>query len=97
MEIADRRCTLAEFAERWWGLESATVLLERSGVAMTEGSDRQPTFRYGDLVEWMKNHGTEFEKWVEEFDPVLNRRGNSSSDGSVTSAVGKAKAANVEK
>lgn len=74
-EIADSRCTVAEFAERWWGLQSAAALLKRSGVAVTEGSDKQPAFRYGDIVEWMESHGTEFAQWTEEFDPVLNRRG----------------------
>jgi excisionase family DNA binding protein len=75
-EFADSRCTVAEFAERWWGLESAADLLELSGVALTDGSDGRSTFRYGDIVEWVESHGTEFEQWVEEFDPVLNRRGS---------------------
>jgi excisionase family DNA binding protein len=76
-EFAESRCTVAEFADRWWGFDSATALLKRSGVALTEGSDGQPTFRYGDIVEWMETHESEFAQWTEEFDPVLNRRGNS--------------------
>jgi hypothetical protein len=68
-EIADSRCTIAEFADRWWGLDSATTLLDRSGVSLTEGSDGHATFRYGDLIEWMESHETEFEQWTEEFDP----------------------------
>jgi hypothetical protein len=75
-EIADSRCTAAEFAERWWGMESATALLDRSGVVLTDGSVGPPTFRYGDLIEWMEGHGSEFERWLEEFDPTFrDRRG----------------------
>jgi excisionase family DNA binding protein len=71
-EIAEERCTIATFAERWWGLESARALLERSGIALTEGTDGQATFRYGDLVEWMEANRDRFQEWAEEFDPVLN-------------------------
>ncbi len=80
-EIAESRCTVAEFAERWWGMESATVLLKRSGVHLTEGSDGQPTFRYGDLIEWMESHETDFEQWAEEFDPVLSRSKRPGDEG----------------
>jgi len=72
-EIADTVCTVAEFAERWWGLEAASVLLERAGIAVSEGADGQATFRYGDIVEWMENHHEEFEEWLEQFDPSLKR------------------------
>jgi excisionase family DNA binding protein len=75
-EIAERRSTVAEFAESWWGLESATALLERSGIALTDGSDGQSTFRYGDLIEWMENNTAAFDQWAEEFDPVLNPSGD---------------------
>jgi len=76
-EIVEERCTIAKFAERWWGVESATALLDQSGVVFTEGTDGQMTFRYGDLVEWMENNEVAFQEWAEEFDPVLNgsRRG----------------------
>jgi excisionase family DNA binding protein len=73
-EIADGRCTVAEFAERWWGMESAIALLDRSGVVQTDGPIGPPTFRYGDLIEWMESHGSEFEQWLEEFDPTVRRR-----------------------
>lgn len=71
-EIAEERCTIAKFAERWWGTESATALLDRSGVAFTEGNDGEMSFRYGDLIEWMENNEVAFHQWAEEFDPVLN-------------------------
>jgi len=74
-EIAERRWTIAEFAERWWGLESANALMERAGIVLTEGDDGRMTFRYGDLVEWMENNSAGFEQWGEEFDPVLNGGG----------------------
>ena len=77
-EIAESRCTVAEFADRWWGPESATAILELSGVALTHGSGDQPTFRYDDLVEWMESHSAQFEQWLEKYDPVLNG-GNSPS------------------
>jgi excisionase family DNA binding protein len=81
-EIADTRCTVAEFADRWWGLDSASALLERAGIVLSEGADGQMTFRYGDIVEWMENHHEQFEEWVERFDPMLMRRGD---DGGLTS------------
>jgi len=73
-EIAETRCTVAEFADRWWGMESASALLERSGVVLTENADGPPTFRYGDLIEWMETHNADFHQWAEEFDQVLKRR-----------------------
>jgi excisionase family DNA binding protein len=73
-EAADMPCTVAEFAGRWWGMESAVALLERSGIALTQGTDAYSSFRYGDLVEWMENHHAEFEQWTREFDPALPRR-----------------------
>ena len=77
-EIADQRCTVGEFAERWWGIESAMALVEQSGIALTEGTGGQAKFRYGDLVEWMQNNGDQFDQWAEEFDPVLKRRNDQS-------------------
>jgi len=85
-EIAERRCTVAEFAESWWGLESANTLLERAGIALTEGSDGQSAFRYGDLVEWMEGNKTAFEQWLTKYDPVLNRSGGQGGDGDDRSA-----------
>ena len=73
-EIAEKRWTIAEFAEQWYGLDSATALLERAGIALTEDAAGQATFRYGDLVSWMESHTAEFEQWLEEFDPTLKRR-----------------------
>ena len=73
-EIAEEQCSIAKFAGRWWGLESARALIERSGVALQEGEDGQMTFRYGDLVEWMEGNSQAFHEWVEEFDPQLNPR-----------------------
>jgi excisionase family DNA binding protein len=72
-EITDSRCTVAESAERWWGPESATALIERSGVVLSPSPDGEPSFRYGDLVEWMERNGDQFEEWTNEFDPVLKR------------------------
>jgi excisionase family DNA binding protein len=74
-EIADKRSTVAEFAEQWWGIASATALIERSGIALTIDAGGQTTFRYGDLVSWMESHTAEFEQWVEQFDPMLKGRG----------------------
>lgn len=79
-EIAERRWTIAEFAERWYGLVSATALLERAGIALTNDAGGPPTFRYGDLISWMESHTAEFELWLEEFDPVLKRRGGDEDD-----------------
>jgi len=72
-EIAESRCTVAEFAERWWGPESATALMDRAGVTLTKGEDDTEAFRYGDLVEWMEGNSEQFQQWVEEFDPKLKR------------------------
>lgn len=72
-DVAERRCTIAEFGEQWWGMDSATALIERSGVPLTEDAKGQVTFRYGDLVSWMEGHTAQFEQWLEEFDPVLKR------------------------
>ena len=80
-EIAEQRWTIAEFAERWWGLESATALMERASIALTENDDGQMTFRYGDLVEWMESNSAGFEQWTEEFDPVLNGSGRRKNVG----------------
>jgi len=73
-EIAEKRWTVAELAEQWYGLDSATALAERAGIALAEGAAGQATFRYGDLVSWMENHKAEFEQWLEEFDPSLKGR-----------------------
>jgi hypothetical protein len=48
-----------------------TVLIEWSGVALTEGAEGQITFRYGDLIEWTEKHEAKFHQWMEECDPVL--------------------------
>jgi excisionase family DNA binding protein len=72
-EIADVRWTVAQLAERWWGTESATALVERSGISLIEGTDGQATFRYGDLLEWVENNNEQFDRWAEDFDPVLKR------------------------
>jgi excisionase family DNA binding protein len=72
-EIAEKRWTMAEFAEQWYGLDSATALLERAGIALTEGSSGQATFRNGDLISWMESNKAQFEQWLEEFDPILKR------------------------
>lgn len=79
-EVAESRCTVAEFADRWWGLDSATALLERSGVAVESDSSGQVTFRYGDLIEWMEHNRNQFEKWTTEFDPGLKRRSAADDD-----------------
>lgn len=79
-EVAESRCTVAEFADRWWGLDSATALLERSGVALESDSSGRVTFRYGDLVEWMEHNRNQFEEWTTEFDPGLSRRSASDDD-----------------
>ena len=72
-EFEDSRWTLLQLAERWWGLPSATALVERSGVELTPDGDGQETFRYGDLLAWAGDHKSEFEQWCEDFDPVLRR------------------------
>ena len=72
-EMANSRCTVAEFAERWYGIESATALMGRSGVTLAEGKDGETTFRYGDLVEWTESNSEQFHRWLEEFDPTLKR------------------------
>lgn len=81
-EIAEKRWTIAEFAEQWHGLDSATALLGRAGIALTEDAAGQATFRYGDLVSWMESHSAEFEQWLEEFDPILKRRASAEDDHS---------------
>ncbi len=73
-EIAEKRWTIAEFAEQWYGYDSATALLDRAGVALTEDASGKAAFRYGDLVSWMESNTAEFELWLEEFDPTLRRR-----------------------
>lgn len=78
-EAANKRWTVAQFAEHWWGLASATALMERSGVALTEDADGQQTFRYGDLVEWMETNDAQFKQWLEKYDPVL-KQGNDRAD-----------------
>jgi len=58
-EIANQRCTVAEFAQRWWGLQSARSLIARSGLGLSEETG-EATFRYGDLIEWMQHNQQEF-------------------------------------
>lgn len=72
-EFEDSRWTLPQLAERWWGLPSATALVERSGVELTADAEGHKTFRYGDLLTWASEHKSEFEQWCEDFDPVLRR------------------------
>lgn len=83
-EIADERWKVTDFADRWWGLDSARALLQRAGVALTEDTSGAQTFRYGDLVEWMESHRTEFDQWRHDFDPSLdpNRRAHETDRGS---------------
>jgi excisionase family DNA binding protein len=73
-EIAEKRWTIHEFAEQWFGLDSARALLERAGIVLAEDAVGEATFRYRDLVSWMENNTSEFEQWLEEFDPALKRR-----------------------
>ena len=73
-EVGEKRWTIVEFAEQWYGLESAQVLLARAGIVLTEDASGEATFRYGDLVSWMESNTSEFEQWLEEFDPTLKRR-----------------------
>jgi|GEM_PF-1720432 excisionase family DNA binding protein len=73
-EIAEKQTTIAEFGERWHGLDSATSLLKRADIALSENATGQATFRYGDLTSWIESNKAEFENWLEEFDPILKRR-----------------------
>jgi len=86
--IAEKRCTIAEFAEQWYGLDSATALLDRGGIALTEDAAGQATFRYGDLVSWMESHTEDFEAWLEEFDPALKGGSRVISESSEISGSG---------
>jgi len=72
-ELAESRCSVPELAERWWGQESATALVQRSGVALARNGTEEATFRYGDLLDWVANNGDQFEQWLQDFDPVFNR------------------------
>ena len=62
-------------------MEAASALLERSGVTLTETSDGPPTFRYGDLIEWMQAHNADFHRWAEDYDPVLRGSRDLHHDG----------------
>jgi excisionase family DNA binding protein len=73
-EIAESRCTVAELAERWWGQQSATEVVERAGVELVTDPEGRETFRYGDLTEWAESNPGEFERWCQDFDPLLRRR-----------------------
>jgi excisionase family DNA binding protein len=73
-EIAETRWTVAELAEQWHGPDSATALVERAGIGVTDDTTGQGTFRYGDLTSWMESHMAEFQQWLEEFDPTLKHR-----------------------
>ena len=73
-EFAEKRWTMAEFAEHWYGLDSTTALLERAGITLTEDPSGQATFRNGDLISWMESNKAQFEQWLEEFDPILKRQ-----------------------
>jgi excisionase family DNA binding protein len=79
-EIAEKRWTVAELAERWHGPDSATALVERAVIAVTEEAAGQPTFRYGDLVSWMQSHTAEFQQWLKDFDSTSKRRGVDEED-----------------
>ena len=70
-EIAESRCTIPQFADRWWGVESAKALLERAGASLTRDASGQDTFRYGDVVAWMESNHEAFEQWLADFDPSL--------------------------
>jgi excisionase family DNA binding protein len=85
-EIAEKHWTIAELAEQWYGLDSATALLEHTGIELKEDAAGRTTFRYGDLVSWMESHTAEFHHWLEEFDPTLKRRGGH-EDGAPTRPV----------
>ncbi len=73
-DVVESRFTVAELADRWWGMESARALLDRSGIELTNDTDGHDRFRYGDLVEWMEGNRDQFDQWVTEFDPHLKRR-----------------------
>lgn len=72
-ELAEQRWTVSQLGQRWWGTESASALIQRSGVVLSEESSEDLTFRYGDLLEWTDNNHEQFEQWVEEFDPFFRR------------------------
>jgi len=84
-EAANKRWTIEEFADRWYGLASATALMERSGVVLTKDADGRRTFRYGDLVEWMERNDARFTQWLEEFDPVLKQGNDRVEEGARSS------------
>jgi excisionase family DNA binding protein len=73
-EVADRRWTISEFSEQWYGVDSTMNLLQRAGITLTSDGTGQETFRNGDLVTWMEANTTEFERWLQEFDPVFKPR-----------------------
>ena len=72
-ELAEQRWTVDQLAQRWWGPESASALIERSGVALSDEGSKEETFRYGDLLEWAELNHEGFEEWLQEFDPVFQR------------------------
>ena len=85
-DIANERWSVAQFAEQWWGMESANALLKRSGTALSEDTDGQATFRYGDLMTWVETHHEQFQEWLEQVDPVLKGTAAASpADGNNTS------------
>jgi excisionase family DNA binding protein len=72
-QLAEQRWTLAQLAERWWGVESASELIRRSGAVLIAEGSEEATFRYGDLLDWADQHQDEFEKWLQDFDPDIQR------------------------
>ena len=70
-EIAEGRWTIQEFADRWWGVDSAKALLERASVTLSNDASGKETFRYGDVVTWMESNQQAFERRLEDFDPSL--------------------------
>lgn len=78
-EIAEKRWTIEELGERWYGTDSAANLIDRAGIILSEGGNGRQVFRYGDLLAWMEGHNAEFAQWLEEFGSAP--KGGSSQKG----------------
>jgi hypothetical protein len=50
------------------------ALVQRAGITVTQDGAGNETFRNGDLATWMEANTTEFEHWLQEWDPVLKPR-----------------------
>lgn len=72
-ELAEQRWTVTQLGQRWWGSESASALIQRSSIALSQEGSEEATFRYGDLLEWADHNHEEFEDWLQDFDPVFQR------------------------